>query len=84
MRIDIKNRTPEHTEFLRRLRAWDATLGVSASPADFALVEELAPVAAAVDKTVTRAMVVPTSLSTVRSSATPLPQKPGKGSASVT
>jgi len=65
MRIDIKNRTPEHTEFLRRLRAWDAARRVSASPADFALVEELAPVAAAIDKTVTHAIVVPTSLSTV-------------------
>ena len=65
MRIDIKNRTPEHTEFLRRLRAWDAARRASASSADMAIVEELAPVAAAIDKTVTHAIVIPTALSTV-------------------
>ncbi|MCQ4364651.1 SNF2-related protein [Mycobacterium gordonae] len=65
MRIDIKNRTPEHTEFLRRLRAWDAARRASGSSADMAIVEELAPVAAAIDKTVTHAIVIPTALSTV-------------------
>jgi hypothetical protein len=65
MRIDIKNRTSEHTEFLRRLRAWDAARRASASSADMAIVEELAPVAAAIDKTVTHAIVIPTALSTV-------------------
>lgn len=65
MRIDIKNRTPEHTEFLRRLRAWDAARRASASSADMAIAEELAPVAAAIDKTVTHAIVVPTALSTI-------------------
>ncbi|KUI22643.1 helicase SNF2 [Mycobacterium sp. GA-1285] len=65
MRIDIKNRTPEHTEFLRRLRAWDAARRACASSADMAIVEELAPVAAAIDKTVTHAIVIPTALSTV-------------------
>lgn len=65
MRIDIKNRTPEHAEFLRRLRAWDAARRASASSADMAIVEELAPVAAAIDKTVTHAIVLPTALSTI-------------------
>ncbi|MGY1994774.1 ATP-dependent helicase, partial [Mycolicibacterium fortuitum] len=65
MRIDIKNRTPEHTEFLRHLRAWDAARRASASTADMAIVEELAPVAAAIDNTVTHAIVIPTALSTV-------------------
>lgn len=65
MRIDIKNRTAEHTEFLRRLRAWDAGRRVSASPVDLELVECLAPVAAAIDKTVSHAIVVPTASSTV-------------------
>ena len=65
MRIDIKNRTPEHTEFLRRLRAWDAARHASTSSADMAIVEELAPVAAAIDNTVTHAIVIPTALSTV-------------------
>lgn len=65
MRIDIKNRTPEHTEFLRRLRAWDAARRASTSSADMAIVEELAPVAAAIDNTVTHAIVIPTALSTV-------------------
>lgn len=65
MRIDIKNRTLEHTEFLRHLRAWDAARRASASTADMAIVEELAPVAAAIDNTVTHAIVIPTALSTV-------------------
>lgn len=65
MRIDIKNRTTEHTEFLRRLRAWDAARRASASSADMAIVEELAPVAAAIDNTVTHAIVIPTALSTI-------------------
>ncbi|MGE2736093.1 DEAD/DEAH box helicase [Mycolicibacterium vaccae] len=66
MRIDIKNRTPEYTDFLRHLRAWDAARRVSASTADMAIVEELAPVAAVIDNTVTHAIVIPTALSTVQ------------------
>lgn len=65
MRIDIKRRTAEHTEFLRRLRAWDAARRATASTADMALVEELAPVAAAIDKTVTHAIVVPTTSTSI-------------------
>ncbi|MGY1994775.1 ATP-dependent helicase, partial [Mycolicibacterium fortuitum] len=65
MRIDIKNRTPEHTDFLRHLRGWDAARRATASSADMAIVEELAPVAAVIDNTVTHAIVIPTALSTV-------------------
>lgn len=65
MRIDIKNRTSAHTEFLRRLRGWDAARRVSASPEDLALAEQLAPFAAAMNTTVTHALVIPTSSSTV-------------------
>lgn len=65
MRIDIKNRTAEHTEFLRRLCAWDAARRASASSADMAIVDELAPVAAALDKTVSHAIVIPVGSSTI-------------------
>ncbi|OKH78010.1 helicase SNF2 [Mycobacterium sp. SWH-M3] len=65
MRIDIKRRTAEHTEFLRRLRAWDAARRATASTADMATVEELAPVAAAIDKTVTHAIVMPTASTSI-------------------
>ncbi|MGF7122574.1 SNF2-related protein [Rhodococcus sp. BE178] len=65
MRIDIKNRTAAHTEFLRRLRSWDAARRVSASPDDLARAEQLAPFAAAISATVTHTLVIPTSLSTV-------------------
>ncbi|OMC38983.1 helicase SNF2 [Mycobacterium sp. GA-1841] len=59
MRIDIKKRTPEYTEFLRRLRAWDAAHRASATTSEMAIVEELAPVAAAIDKAVNYAIVLP-------------------------
>uniref|UniRef100_A0A5Q5CBX9 SNF2-related protein n=1 Tax=Mycobacterium sp. (strain JLS) TaxID=164757 RepID=A0A5Q5CBX9_MYCSJ len=65
MRIDIKNRTSEHTEFLRSLRAWDAARRASASTAEMAIVQELAPLASAIDKTVSHAIVIPTASSTV-------------------
>ncbi|MBX7452220.1 DEAD/DEAH box helicase [Mycolicibacterium sp. 3033] len=65
MRIDIKNRTPEHTDFLRHLRAWDGARRATASSADMAVVEELAPVAAAIDNRATHAVVIPTASSTV-------------------
>lgn len=65
MRIDVKNRTAEYTEFLECLRAWDAARRASASSADMAVVDELAPVAAAIDKTVTHAVVDPVAPSTV-------------------
>ncbi|OYN79552.1 DEAD/DEAH box helicase [Mycolicibacterium sphagni] len=61
MRIDINSRTPEYTEFLRRLRAWDAGRRALPSPAVVELVDTLAPVAAVIDKAVTHAIVMPTS-----------------------
>lgn len=65
MRIDIKNRAREQTEFLRRLRTWDATRRAISSPTDLAVVDELAPVASAIDKTVTHAIVIPGEESTI-------------------
>lgn len=59
MRIDIKNRTPEHTEFLRRIRQWNAFRGAAPTGADVDLADELAPIAAVIDKTVTHGIVVP-------------------------
>jgi hypothetical protein len=64
MRIDIKDRTPEHTEFLRCLRSWDAARRTTASSSDAALVEEMSPIASAIGKSVTQAIVVPTALAT--------------------
>ncbi|MFV8277336.1 SNF2-related protein [Mycobacteroides abscessus] len=65
MRIDIKNRTPEHTEFLRRLHLWDAARRASATSAEMGILEELAPVAAAIEKTTTQAIVIPSGLSSI-------------------
>lgn len=65
MRIDIKNRTPEHTEFLRSLRAWDAARRASASSTELSVVDEMSSVAAVIDKSVTHAIVMPSSLWTV-------------------
>ncbi|MDC3729287.1 SNF2-related protein [Rhodococcus sp. Rp3] len=65
MRIDINNRTSAHTKFLRRLRDWDAARRVCASPDDLARAEQLAPFAAAINTSVTHAVVIPTSSSTV-------------------
>ena len=59
MRIDIKNRTRAHTEFLRRLGPGTRHVVSQRHRADFALAEELAPVAAVIDKTVTQAIVIP-------------------------
>lgn len=59
MRIDIKNRTKEHTQFLRQLRGWDGARRASASSVDMAIVDELAPLAAAIDGTVTHVIVIP-------------------------
>lgn len=63
MRIDINKRTAQHTDFLRCLRAWD-TARRMAVPRDIAtLMDELAPVAAAINNTVTHAIIVPTETS---------------------
>lgn len=63
MRIDIKNRTPEHTDFLRRLHLWDAARRASATSAEMGILEELAPVAASIDKATSHAIVIPSGLS---------------------
>jgi len=65
MRIDIKNRTEHHTEFLRCLRSWDAARRAIGTPAEVALVHELAPVAQAVNRGVTHAIVAPGESSSV-------------------
>lgn len=59
MRIDIKNRTAEHTEFLRCLRAWDAARRAGASSTDMAVAQALEPVAAAIGPKTTHAIVMP-------------------------
>ena len=63
MRIDINKRTPQHTDFLRCLRNWDAARRAAFSPEITALVEELAPVSAVINNTVTHAIVVPAATS---------------------
>lgn len=65
MRIDIKNRTKGHTEFLRRLRSWDAARRMSATAEEEAVIEELQPVANAIAKDTSHLLVVPSVGSTV-------------------
>lgn len=69
MRIDINKRTPQHTEFLRRLRAWDAARRAAVSSETTTLVEELAPVTAVINNTVTHAIVVPSPTSSTEAFA---------------
>ncbi|MEZ0383994.1 DEAD/DEAH box helicase [Mycobacterium sp. pW045] len=52
MRIDIRNRSAEHTALLRCLRGWDATRKARAAPDDLRRVRELADLAAALEKDV--------------------------------
>lgn len=56
-RIDIRNRSTEHTELLRCLRTWDATRKAAALPGDLAQIQELVPLAGGIDKDVTHALV---------------------------
>jgi superfamily II DNA or RNA helicase len=53
VRIDIKNRTPETTELLRCLGAWDVTRKLRNATAELALAEALVPLARALDNQVT-------------------------------
>ncbi len=69
MRIDINKRTPQHTEFLRRLRAWDAARRAAVSSETTALVDAMAPFAAVINNTVTHAIVVPTATSSTEAFA---------------
>lgn len=57
MRIDIRNRSAEHTALLRSLRGWDATRKTRATTDDLARVHELADLAGALEKDVTFAVV---------------------------
>lgn len=52
MRIDIRNRSAEHTALLRCLRGWDATRKTRVAPDDLRRVHELADLAAALEKDV--------------------------------
>lgn len=63
VRIDIKARTPEHTELLRRLRAWKGIRDLTGSPTQRARVEDLSPFAWAVQKDAAHALLFcPSSL----------------------
>lgn len=64
-RIDIKRRTAEATELLRRLRVWDAVRKSIGGTADLDLASEFAPLAAALDSSVTHIVVFCTSGSSV-------------------
>ncbi|REK75524.1 ATP-dependent helicase [Rhodococcus erythropolis] len=56
-RIDIKNRTSHTTELLRCLSVWDAVRKTKGATADLARVEELTPLARALDWKVTHVAV---------------------------
>ncbi|MCA9172167.1 MAG: DEAD/DEAH box helicase, partial [Planctomycetales bacterium] len=55
-RIDIKRRTPQATELLRRLRVWDGVRRSIGGTDDLNLAEELGPLSAAVTSSVTNAV----------------------------
>ncbi|MDR7161766.1 DEAD/DEAH box helicase [Arthrobacter sp. BE255] len=58
VRIDIKSRTPEATELLRRLSAWDAIRQTRSATTDLALKESLTPLAHALDHQVKHIVVL--------------------------
>lgn len=57
VRIDIKNRTAETTELLRRLGAWDAVRGTKGATTDIARARALAPLASALTADVSHLIV---------------------------
>ncbi|GAB2446741.1 DEAD/DEAH box helicase [Nocardioides hungaricus] len=57
VRIDIKARTSEGTELLRRLGAWEAMRKTKGATPDLALKDALGPVVKAIDKKVTHLVV---------------------------
>jgi len=61
VRIDIKNRTSEATELLRRLSAWDAMRKTKGATTDLARATALTPLANVLDKKVTHLVVFPVS-----------------------
>lgn len=56
-RIDIKSRTPEATELLRRLQAWDSFRRNIGGTEDLSLADELGPLSAALSSSVTHAVI---------------------------
>lgn len=58
VRIDIKSRTPEATELLRRLAAWDTIRQTKGATVDLALKESLTPLAHALDHQVRHIVVL--------------------------
>jgi SNF2-related domain len=58
VRIDIKNRTNETTELLRRLGTWDALRKIAGATSDLALAEALTPLARALDDNVSHIAVL--------------------------
>jgi superfamily II DNA or RNA helicase len=58
VRIDIKNRTSETTELLRKLCAWDVLRRAAGTASDLALAEALTPLAGALDKNVSHLVVL--------------------------
>jgi superfamily II DNA or RNA helicase len=65
MRIDIKERSKEHTDLLRRLRAWEVARKIARSPEEWAQIKALAPLADAIDKDVSQVLVFCPSNATV-------------------
>lgn len=57
VRIDIKSRSSEGTELLRRLGAWEAMRKTKGATTDLALKDALGPVVKAIDKKVTHLVV---------------------------
>lgn len=58
VRIDINNRTPQTTELLRRLRAWDAMRATRGAVTDLAIKDALTPLAHALDLQVSHLLVI--------------------------
>lgn len=58
VRIDINNRTPQSTELLRRLHAWDAVRATRGATTDLVLKDALAPLVHTLDPHVSHLLVI--------------------------
>lgn len=65
MRIDINERSREHTELLRRLRSWEVSRKIAKSPEEWSQIKAMAPLADAIDKDVSQVLVFCPSTPTV-------------------
>ena len=65
MRIDINERSQEHTELLRRLRSWEVSRKIARSPEEWSQLKAMAPLADAIDKHVSQVLVFCPSTPTV-------------------